>query len=153
MSGQTMLRKADTAGMSSAAAFVLRELRFWSASRRSQRPTLPALHRRLGAIGVPMLAVPLDDFFRLCANRQTGDVASGQDKGSSIGVLVLSLLRAADERWMRLQGRRPTWASNSLLLLAAWAVRRQIADELGLRFGAADETKDFLGFSLATRPL
>lgn len=140
MSTQATLHKMDSVGMNGARDLVLKELRFWSASRRLQQPTLPELHRRLCTINVPMLAVPLDDFFWLCAHRQADEKASGQDRSSSIGTLVLSLLQAADDQWMLLCKHHQTWTSNSLLLLAAWAVRRQIAEELGLRFNAARKT-------------
>lgn len=94
-------------------------------------------------MGVPMLAVPLDDFFRLCASGRTGKAGSLQGQVSSDDVTVLSLLSAADARSMRLQGCSPEWTYDSLLLLSAWAVRRQISDELGLGFGGVDETRTF----------
>lgn len=133
---QPLHEKANPARTSGAEAFVLRVFRFWKDCRRTRRQTLPALHQRLASIDAAMLAVPLDDFFTLCAIRRTG--GSGQDERGPVrdDADVLALLHAADERWMRLQDRSAVWTPGSLLLLSAWSVRRQIVGELGLRFGS-----------------
>lgn len=127
--------KAGSAGTSGAETFVLGALHFWKGCRRARRPALPALHQRLASVGALMLAVPLDDFFRLCTIRRAGVSGLGKNFSMPNDAVVLSLLHDADERRMRLEGFNSEWTSKSLLLLSAWAVRRQIADEIGLRFG------------------
>lgn len=133
MTKRPELRRMDPAN--GPEAFVLGALHFWRACRRARRPTLPALHRRLASAGALMLAVPLDDFFGLCAARRTDEAGRGGNGRTRDDAAVLSLLRAADQSRLRLDRSRPDWTPGSLLLLSAWAVRRQIAGELGLRFG------------------
>lgn len=127
--------KAGCAGMSGAETFVLCALHFWKGCRRARQPTLPALHQRLATVDAPMLAVPLDDFFRLCTNQRTSKSSRFENRSMGDDVVVLSLLQAVDERRMPLEAFNSAWTPKSLLLLSAWAVRRQIAGEMGLRFG------------------
>lgn len=118
-------------------AFVLNALHFWKACRHAGFPTLPALHQRLVSVGALMIALPLDDFFSLCVMRGMRKVGSSEDEATPDGMLVLSLLHAADKRWMWRKGSPSEWNSESLLMLSAWAVRRQFADDLGLSFCSA----------------
>ena len=84
-----------------------------------------------------MLAVPLHDYFRLisdlCACTRHAGVA-GTRTLSSDEVVLLTLLHAGKARGSRPEPAPPGDALLPLLLVAGWAVRRQIAAELGLRF-------------------
>ena len=92
-----------------------------------------------------MLAVPLHDYFRLisdlCACPRNVGVAGTRILGSD-EVALLTLLHAGTAR-----GSPPEPAPSDgdlppLLLVAGWAVRRQLAAELGLRFMSAGDHRE-----------
>ena len=89
-----------------------------------------------------MLAVPLHDFFRLisdlCAcTRHAGVV--GARMLSSDEVALLTLLHAGTPRDSCPEPAPPDDALLPLLGVAGWAVRRQLAAELGLRFMSTED--------------
>ena len=128
-----------TRPLSSADRFIVGAFRFWKWCRATNGATLPSLHCRLAPAGGTMLAVPFDDFFRLisdfCACSRLPAEAGGRILKSD-EVTLLTLLHAHTLRPRQPhQPAAPTEALSPLLLVAAWAVRRQLAAELGLRFG------------------
>lgn len=119
--------------------FMVGAFRFWKWSRATNSATLPSLHSRLAPAGGTMLAVPFNDFFRLisdfCACSRL-PVDTGGRILRSDEVTLLTLLHAHAPRPRQpTQPAAPTEALSPLLLVAAWAVRQQLAAELGLRFG------------------
>ncbi len=89
-----------------------------------------------------MLAVPLHDFFRLISDlcvctRQAG--GSGAHILGSDEVMLLTLLHAGTLRDSCPEPTPPRGALPLLLLVAGWAVRRQLAAEFGLRFISAED--------------
>lgn len=146
-----------SAPLSSAEQFTVGAFRFWKWCRQASQRPLPSLHQRLAPAGGAMLAVPLHDFFTLIASRCTctRDTADFKEKVlMSDEVIALTLLHAAgDARPLRPE-TVARWTPRSLLLVAAWAVRFQLASELGLKFGA-DSIKrpvHHAGPSAVTRP-
>ena len=92
-----------------------------------------------------MLAVPLHDFFRLISDlcacpRHTG--AAGTRILGSDEVVLLTLLHAATPRDSCPEPAPPGGALLPLLLVAGWAVRRQLANELGLRFTSTEDHRE-----------
>lgn len=128
-----------SAPLSSAEQFTVGAFRFWKWCRRASQRPLPSLHQRLAPAGGAMLAVPLNDFFTLIASRCTctRDTADFKEKVlMSDEVIALTLLHAAGDARPFRPETVARWTPRSLLLVAAWAVRHQLASELGLGFGA-----------------
>jgi len=131
--------------LTSGERFMVDAFRFWKWCRMTSRPALPSLHQKLAPAGGEMLAVPLHDIFRLisdlCACTRHAGVA-GTPVLSSDEVALLTLLHAGTAR-----GSPPEPAPSDgdlppLLLVAGWAVRRQLAAELGLRVMSAEDHRE-----------
>lgn len=133
-----MARHESLMSLSKAETVTVGAFRFWKWCRMTRQPTVPGLYRRLVAPGGAMLAVSFDAFFRLIA---APCVCTCDTTEAKVNVLaedeaaVLELLHAAavPPKHHEIQTER---CSASVVLLAAWAVRRQLASELGLAFGS-----------------
>ena len=132
------------APLTSGERFMVGAFRFWKWCRMTSRPPLPGLHQKLAPAGGAMLAVPLHDFFRLISDlcvctRQAG--GSGARILGSDEVTLLTLLHAGTLRDSCPEPTPPRGALPLLLLVAGWAVRRQLAAEFGLRFISAEDQR------------
>lgn len=92
-----------------------------------------------------MLALPLHDFFRLisdlCACSRHAGVVDARIL-SSDEVVLLTLVHAGTAREPCPEPASPGGALLSLLRVAGWAVRRQLAAELGLRFMSTEDHRE-----------
>lgn len=133
------------APLTSGERFMVGAFRFWKWCRTTSRPALPSLHQRLAPAGGAMLAVPLHDYFRLisdlCVCTRPAGVAGARILGSD-EVALLTLLHAGTARGSRPEPAPPGDALLPLLLVAGWAVRRQLAAELGLRLVSAADHRE-----------
>lgn len=124
------------APLSGAERFAVGAFRFWKWCRATAIPTLPNLHRRLAPAGGAMLAVPMDDLFRLISDF-CACAGPGGEAGYVLGsdeVTLLTLLHAGIEPDPRFRRAQPGSTLVALLIIGGWAVRRQMAVEFGLTF-------------------
>jgi hypothetical protein len=133
------------APLTSGERFMVGAFRFWKWCRMTSRPALPSLHQRLAPTGGAMLAVPLHDYFRLisdlCACTRHAGVAGTRTLGSD-EVVLLTLLHAGTACGSRPESAPPGDALLPLLLVAGWAVRRQLVAELNLRLMSAEDHRE-----------